>query len=266
MFDRLDMERSFAIYRDRFADASDFTFFLVGSFTPEQVRPLVERYVASLPNLGRVERGVDRGIRPPRGVVRKVVQRGVEPRGATQIVFTGQMAFERTNVLALQSLADVLRLRLRESLREDLGGTYGVDVRSAVAREPVGQYQFSLGFGANPDRIEELSRVTFEEISRLKVDGPTEEELTKVREMQFRAREVDLRENHYWITQLMLYSQYGWDPALIPAVPLRPTSVTAALVRDAARRYLDEGNYIQVSLLPEIGAAAAANTAGEPPR
>src|SRR5690606_279207 len=74
MFDQLDMWKSFEIYRDRFADASDFTFYIVGSFEPEDVREYVETYLASLPSLGRIERGRDLGIRPPRGVVEKVVR------------------------------------------------------------------------------------------------------------------------------------------------------------------------------------------------
>jgi zinc protease len=253
MFDELDMRRSFEIYFDRFADASDFTFFLVGSFDPEEVRPLVQRYIATLPDLGRVETGVDRGIRPPTGVIQKVVRRGTEPRAVTQIVFSGPFEFERANVLALQSLADVLRIRLRESLREALGGTYGVEVRASTSKEPFAQYQFSLGFGADPDRIAELSDVTFREIQDLMANGPSATDITKVREMQFRARESDLRQNYFWISQLLLYNQYGWDPAQIPTAARRLTDLTTESIREAAVQYLDTSNYVQVSLLPESG-------------
>jgi zinc protease len=264
MFDKLDMNRSFEFYRDRFADASDFTFFLVGSFDLEGVRPLVEQYLASLPGLGRVEQGRDRGIRPPTGVIRKTVLRGVEPRAMTQIVFTGPLEFERAQVLALQALADALRLRMRESLREELGGTYGVDVRSSVAREPTGQYQLSLAFGADPERLEELTGVLFNELEALKVDGPSATDLAKIREMQFRAREIDLRQNYFWITQLMIYTQFGWDPGQIPGLASRMASVTPEMIRDAARRYIDTSNYVQVSLLPEVDTRQS-EAAPEPP-
>lgn len=251
MFDELDMQRSFDIFSDRFADASDFTFYLVGSFELAEVRDHVERYLASLPSLGREEQGRDLGIRPPTGVVEKTVRRGLEPRAATQIVFTGPFEFNRPNVIALQSLAEVVRIRLRETLREDLGGTYGVSVRGGGSRDPVPQYQFAIGFGADPSRLEELEAALFAELEKLKAKGPTEEEIAKVREMQFRSRETELRQNHFWLTQLLTYNQFGWDLAEIPATATRGASLTVQAVREAAREYLDTGNYVQVTLVPE---------------
>jgi len=251
MFDRLDMTRSFEIYRDRFADASDFTFFLVGSFDPEAIRSHVTRYLASLPALRRVEGPRDLGIRPPEGIVRRTVRRGIEPRATTQIVFTGAFDFQRTNVLALQSLADLLRMRLRDSIREDLGGTYGVDVRSGGTREPVERYQFTIGFGADPGRIEELVEAVFREIEQIRAEGPDEGDIAKVREMQFRAREIDFRQNHFWMNQLMAYHQNGWDLGEIPAGASRSISLTPEVLQEAARLYLDPANYVQVTLLPE---------------
>src|SRR5690606_22573415 len=127
----------------------------------------------------------DLGIRPPSGVVRKVVRRGVEPRSLTQIVFTGPFDFSRPNVLAVQSLADVLRIRLREALREDLGGTYGVSVIGTGTQLPVPLYQVALSFGTDPERLDEMTTALFAEIQRLREDGPLESDLQKVREMQF---------------------------------------------------------------------------------
>jgi zinc protease len=251
LFDQLDMRRSFEIYRDRFADASDFTFYFAGNFDKEVIRPYVLRYLASLPGLGRAQRPVDRGIRPPPGIVEKTVRRGLEPKSATQIVFSGPFEFERTNVLALQTLADLLRIRLRESLRENLGGTYGVQVRGSAVHLPVSQYQFSLGFGADPARIDELVGVVFDQIESIKADGVGADELQRVREMSFRAREVDLRQNHFWLTQLVAYDQAGWDIAGIQTIGARQTTLTPEMVRDAARRYLDTTRYVRVTLLPE---------------
>jgi zinc protease len=253
MFASLDLERSFEIYRDRFADASDFTFFLVGRFDLDEVRPLVEQYIASLPDLGRVEQPRDVGIRTPPGVVRRTVRQGIEPRAATQIVFSGDFEFERANVLAIQTLADVLRIRLRDTLREELGGTYGVEVRGAGVPEPYPHFQFALGFGADPHRIDELVSAVFAEIEQLRSEGPLESDLARVREMQFRSRESELRQNQFWIGQMLIYNQYGWDLADIPATANRVSSVTPEMIRNAARTYLDPERYVQVTLLPETG-------------
>ena len=265
--DDLDLGRSFEIYRDRFADASDFSFYIVGTFNLEEMRPLVERYLASLPSIGRVEEPRDLGIRPPPGVVRKVVRRGLEPRALTRIVFSGPFEFTRPNVLSLKTLADVLRIRLRTALREDLGGTYGVAVQVSASPQPFPQFQFTVGFGADPDRIDELTAAVFAEIERLKQSAPPpddvealEVDLAKVGEIQFRSRETVIRENDFWLNQMLIYDQYGWGIENLPFRAIRPTVMPSASVRDTARRYLDAGNYVQVTLIPEEGEGVAGGT------
>ncbi|MBA2571436.1 MAG: insulinase family protein, partial [Gemmatimonadetes bacterium] len=233
----------------RYADASDFTFYFVGRFEPDSIRPLVERYLGGLPSTGRKESWRDVGIRPPTGVIRKTVRRGTEPKARTQIVFTGPVQYSREQLLALRGLADVLEIRLRETLREDLGGTYGVGVRASASREPRSEYRFSIGFGAAPERLDELGRETFAVIDSIKNFGPTETELAKVREAQRRAREINLRENNAWLGQLMAFDRHGWDLRGIMAEPT--IRLDAARVQQAAQLYLKMDNYVQVSLVPE---------------
>ena len=258
-FDSLSLDRSLAIYRDRFADASDFTFYLVGTFTPDSIRPLVETYLGGLPSTGRKETWRDLGVRAPRGVVRKTVRRGTEPRAETRLVFGGPVEFDRRNVALIRALGDALEIRLRERLREDLGGTYGVAVGGQVSRDPTPEYRFVVDFSADPARIEELTRVVWAQIDSFKTAGPPEHDMAKVREAQRRQRETDLRENGFWMGQLMFYDRYGWDLGLIDDEPLSAT-LTAADVRDAARRFLDSANYVQVTLVPESAPAAPAGT------
>ena len=262
-FDSLDVRRSFEFYRDRFADASDFTFYLVGNFDPAEIRPLVERYLGGLPSLRREERGRDLGIRPPEGVVRRVVRRGMEPKAATQIVFTGPLEYRRENLWGLRALAEVLQLRLREALREDRGGTYGVRVHAGASDDPWSRYQVSVGFGADPGRVEELTGVVFAVIDSVQAYGPRPEEVHKVREMELRERETDVRTNHFWMQQLVAYDENGWALDGIHDYPAWiASSLDPALVREAAIRYLNGGRYVQVSLLPAAEPAPAGEASG----
>jgi zinc protease len=249
-FDSLDLDRSLAVYRERFADAGDFTFYLVGSFNPDSVRPFVETYLGGLPSQGRRESFRDVGIRPPPGVVQDTVRRGVEPKSQTAIVFSGPLQFERREVALLRTLADVLELRLRERLREELSGTYSVSVSGGAERFPVPEYRVAIQFGAAPERLAELSRVVFTEIDTLKQGGPSELEMQKVREAQRREREVSLRDNSWWLSSLMSYDLYGWDPRQL-VQPSLIQSLSSEEVRAAAGRYLNPGRYVQVSLYPE---------------
>ncbi|HEV2146309.1 MAG TPA: insulinase family protein [Longimicrobiaceae bacterium] len=250
-FERMDLGRSLDFYRDRFADAGDFTFFFVGNLDPDSLRPLVETYLGSLPSTGRKETWRDVGMRHPRGVVRKTVRRGMEPKARTQLVFTGTAAFDRDTLVAMNAMAEVLQLRLRDQLREDLGGTYGVGVSASAVRDPRPTYTVSVGFGTSPERVDELTAVVFAQIDSLKRAGPTEEELRKVREAARRSRETEMRDNGFWISQIVSYVGNGWPLQEILVGGERIARVDAAAVREAARRYLDRGNYVQVSLVPE---------------
>jgi zinc protease len=134
--DQWNLDKSLAFYKDRFADAGDFTFIFVGTFTPDVMRPLVEKYLASLPSTGRKETWKDVGMAPPKGVVEKTVKKGIEPQSQTAIVFTGPFQYDQAHRIAIRSLVSTLDTKLRETLREDLSGTYGVSVSPTYGKFP----------------------------------------------------------------------------------------------------------------------------------
>lgn len=250
LLDEMDLDRSLAFYRDRFADASDFTFVLVGAVELDALRPLVERYLGGLPSTGRDETWRDHGIRPPAGVVEKVVRSGIEPRSQTQIVFNGPFTEAREDAYALGALADLLQIRLMEVLREDLGGTYGVATSASVTLLPEPRYSLALAFGAAPERLDELVGAVFEEIRRLATEGPSAVDVEKVREQHRRSRETSIRQNSFWAGQLVAYDRDGRPFADILTYDALVAELTAERLRDAARAWLDTGNYVRVSLYP----------------
>jgi zinc protease len=251
VFNQMSLARSLAFYRDRFADASDFTFYIVGNIDATRIKPLVEQYLAALPATHRDERWRDVGLDYPRGVVRRVVRKGTEPRSETQIVFTGPLEFTRHNVYVLSSLVDLLRMRLRDRLREQLSGTYGVSVFAAPSHYPRQRYQLGIGFSSAPQRSAELVRALFAELDSIATYGPTAADLQKIKEMQLRERETNLRQNSFWLSILYSYRYNGWDLRDIRNYDADVKQLDAATLREAARRYLDRKNYVQVSLVPD---------------
>jgi zinc protease len=250
LLDEIDLDESFAFYQDRFADASDFTFVIVGSFDADSIKPLVQAYLGGLPSISREENWRDVGIDPPTGVIRKIVRKGVEPKSMTQIIFTGSFEYTAANRHVVRSLASVLQLRLRERLREDLGGTYSVNVSGSYEKFPDQEFMMRIRFGSAPERVEELTAVVFEEIENFKTAGPSDEDVGKVREIQRRSKETNLKENRYWVAQLLLSDQYGTDPRLLISYDLIE-SLTAEKIRAAARLYFPTDNYVLVSLYPK---------------
>src|SRR6185436_10645783 len=200
--DSLDLGASMRFYRDRFADASDFTFVIVGNFTLDSIRPLVLTWLGGLPATHRKETWKDIGVHVPTGIVTREVKRGTEPKARTVIVFDGPFEWARENRYALASLVEVLRMRFRDVLREDLGGTYDVSVSQSSERDPRQEYQVTVDFGSSPERADTLRAAVFREIERIKRDGPTAAEIEKVREIQRRGEETEVRQNPFCLTSV----------------------------------------------------------------
>jgi len=251
MVDDLDLGEALAFYRDRYADAGDFHFVLVGALELETLRPLVERYLASLPAVEREDRWVDLDIDPPPGRIERTVRKGVEPQSQTRIAFTGPFDYTAENRIRMRALASVLEGRLRERLREDLGGTYSVGVSGGYEDIPEARYTFQIQFGADPERAVELREAVFEEIERLKAEGPTALDVQKAVQAERRGWETSLEVNGWWAAQLAYAAEREVDPAFLLDEE-RFEWITADAVEADAERYLDPGNVVIVTLLPEV--------------
>src|SRR5262249_16786375 len=158
------LDKSVAFYKDRFADASSFLFVFVGSFDVAMMKPLVERYLGSLPTLHRVEAVKDVGMRPPDSVVDRQGKSGIEPRSPVSIGFTGPFQNDESHRVIASAMAETLGGNLQRTLREDLGGTYGVSVEPNFQKKPTQEYQLSINFSCDPERVDALVAAAFREI------------------------------------------------------------------------------------------------------
>ena len=254
--DRIDPAKSFDFYKERFADASGFTFVFVGNFSIDSMKPLIAKWLGALPSTGRKETWRDTGIRPPKGVVQRVVKKGAEPKARTALIFTGPFEYNRQNRYYLSALAELLNIKLREALRENLGGTYGVSVSPGAARDPLPSYRFTIGFGSAPERLEALTAAALAQIDSVKRFGTTPEYLNKVKEAALRSRETAIKQNGYWVSQIASFDQSGWPLAEIPDGGKLISALTIADLQRAAVKYLRIDNYVRVSLYPENFSAA----------
>ena len=132
---QLELDRAFEIYKERFSNAGQFTFTFVGNFDLENIKPLVEKYIASLPSTNQKEQWRDVGIRYPKGVVSKVIRKGKEPKASVRLAFTGEVSeISDLDEVQVGQLTKALAIKLREVLREDAGGVYGVGVGGGFNR------------------------------------------------------------------------------------------------------------------------------------
>jgi zinc protease len=248
---KMDMNKSLEIYKDRFADASDFTFVFVGSFEIESIKPYLQRYLGNLPSIKRVETWKDIGIVAPKGVINKTVKKGIEPKSIVNITFTGDYNWSSQENFNLYALISATKIRLREIIREDNSGTYGVKVGGGSNKLPNETFKIEIVFGCNPERVEELCGLIFKELNNLRGNEIDEIYITKVKEIYRRKHEVDLKKNKYWLGLLQKYLMYGIDYSEIDKADEKTNNISASSIRETANKYLDLNNYLKVVLYPE---------------
>lgn len=248
---KIDRETAFKVYQDRFADAGDFTFAFVGSINPDTLKPLVETYLASLPNIDRTETGKDVGDKKTPGKVSIKVHKGLEEKATVRLNFHGAAEWSPQERFALQSTVSILNIQLREVLREDKGGVYGVSAYGGLSRWPSGQYSSSITFGCDPAKVDELIEAALSEVEHLKTEGPSDDNLGKIKETHLRTYERGLKENGFWISNLIFAAQNDLDPGRILEYPDRVAALDKKTIQAAAQRYFDETNLFTAVLLPE---------------
>lgn len=251
LIDSLDINVGLRVFNDRFRDFSDFTFVFVGAIDVDSLSPLVEQWLASLPGSGRTETPVSIDIPPPTGKVEKVVRKGVEPRAQTQIIITGLRPWSRDDALRAVAITEILQMRVRDVLREDLGGTYGAGVGTSIDRIS-NRFQTALSFAADPARMDSLSGVALEVLRKFAAEGPTEDEIAKVRENLLRNRERAMTENGFWLSLLQSSVLWSDDPVeSVESYTARVNALDAARIRELATTLLDETNLARFTLMPE---------------
>ncbi len=250
LIEELSLERAGAVYVDRFADLGDATFVFVGAFEWETLRSLAATYLASLPSAGRVEEWRDVGIDPPMGIEDHVVRGGIEPRSNSVLVYAGDMEWSRGEALRLNVAGEMLGIRLRERVREELGGTYSIGVNARGSSLPDPEYLIYIIFGSDPSRTEELFGEVLKEVEWLRAGGD-QEYLDKVKELLRTSREEELRENRFWLTQIWLAVQRGEPFMAIVGFDEILDAMTIEDIAAVAQRYLTEDRYVRVVLRPE---------------
>ena len=249
--DGMDLEASQAVYADRFADASDFTFTLVGNLDLEALEPLVARYLATLPTTEREDAPGDDGARRVSGVHTDVVKAGVEEKARFGLEIHGDFEGSWEERSRLFALREVLSVMLRRELREELGGVYGVGVSASTWQLPEAGYRLGIGFQCDPDRVEELEKATLDILNKVLEEGVDPDDVADVKAKGVRSREVDERENSFWAGGIDGALRRGEDPLDILGWAERNEKLSAESVNAAAKEWLNLDQYVRVVLLPE---------------
>lgn len=248
----IDLDRAYTIYKERFADASDFTFVIIGSFKEESLKPLLEQYLGALPALHKKEQARDLGIRVPAGKITKRVYKGTEDKAVVRLVFSGDHVYNQYNNLLLDGLKEVLLLRLTERLRENEGGVYSPGVNAVYTKNPVGTYTITVSFSCAPANVEKLVAAALDEIQKLKKSGPPAVDVDKYLVARQRGWEVMQHDNEFWYSFLVNVYKENESAHKVLTYLDELNKITSAGIRQAAGTYFNLQNMIRFELLPEL--------------
>lgn len=245
-----DYKLAYEKYKERFANAGDFEFYFVGNIDEAQFENLVKKYIASLPSSKTKETFKDLGYRMIKGDVKKVVNKGTDPKSNVTIMISGESPYDANEVLPMQFLGEILNIKLTEKLREAESGVYTVRSSGTVGKVPYGSFNFNVSFPCGPDNAEKLTQSALQEMEKLIQNGPDEKDVLKVKETNLLDYKKNSKENRYWMTNFTKTFTNSGNIEDILSYEEKVNGVTAKQIQEVAKKYLTKEKKIGV-LMPE---------------
>ena len=250
-FDKITLDRVMEIYKSIFSNAYGMHFTFVGNIDPQQAKPLLEKYLGSLPSAPKENTYTDVGMRLMKGATDITLKRGKEPKAMINLIFEGDVSYNQDNQLRLAALIEVLNIKIIEKLREELSGMYGGGLNGAVVLRPYPHYVINGTIPCGPENVDKLTAALMEIIRNAQEKGIEQKDLDKVKETWKKQYHVGLQSNDYWLSSLSNAFINGDNPENILSYEQRVDSLTTADIQGAARQFLTLDNMVKAVMYPE---------------
>ena len=249
--EQMDLKKSEKLYKDRFADASDFTFVFTGNTDNVPIKQLLATYLGSLPSLGRIEKGRDLGIRPAKGIVNEKVEMALEDKGEVALFFIRDLPWSRQQAVTADAAGRILDVMMREYVREELSGTYSIGVQALTDNIPYEYSRLAVYFGCDPERVDELTKAVFDVLDKAIAAGPDQKLVDNQHEQYRRSYETSIETNEYWLQFITeaLRDKRSLEDLLDPAE--YDSYVTVDSVKEILAKMYSRDAFIRVVLLPK---------------
>lgn len=251
MVDQINYDRIIEMYKDRFADASDFRFFLVGNVDIEKVKPLIEQYLGALPSTGRKETFRDNHMDIAKGMLENTYAKEQQtPMATVFMLYSGKCKYDLKDNLLMSFLTQALDMVYTEEVREKEGGTYGVSSYGQLSKHPNEKFMLQIVYQTDPAKKDHLNGIIDAQMKKMASEGPTEEHLQKIKEYMLKKYKDNQKENGYWLNNLDEYFYTGVD--YTQSYEEAVNSITVKDVQKFAADLVNQGNKITVVMtVPE---------------
>ncbi len=245
MVDQINYDRIIEMYKDRFKDASDFTFYLVGNVNLEEMKPMIAKYLGALPAINRKETFKDNKMYIRKGAYKNEFAKKQEtPMATIMFLYSGTCKYDLRNNILLSFLDQALDMVYTEEIREKEGGTYGVSCNGSLSKYPKEELALQIVFQTDPAKRDKLSDIVVEQLNKMAKEGPTAEHLQKIKEYMLKKYKDAQKENGYWLANLDEYFYTGVDNT--KDYEKLVANTTAKDVQNFLAKLLKQNNKIQV--------------------
>lgn len=252
---KMEFAKVAPIYKKLFPDGNSFTFFFVGNVDLEVLKPLVEKYIGSLPVSKKPMKAIDDKCDYVTGQVDEAFRVEMQqPKVSVRYLFSGEMPFTMENRIAFTFLTQALNSRYLISIREEKGGTYGVHVSGSTGFVPKPTYELEIQFDTNEEMADELCEIIMKEIQTIANEGPKTEDIEKTREFLLKSWKSSLEQNNSWMNYVSTrYSASALD--YLADYEQAVKNLKNEDVQALMKKILADGNMTKVMMRPEAAKA-----------
>ena len=248
----LNIDKMYKIFRERFSNASDFTFEFVGNFDINEVKPMIEKYIGGLPSTGKTEMWKDVSPEFAKGKVDDKVYKGTEDKATLLIAMNKPFVNGTKEKRVIDVMGEILQIRVTEKIREELGSVYSPYLGTSYELLPKEEFSLIAYYGCAPDNVDKVANATWEILDEMMQNGTSEENLAKAKEQLIKRRESSYTSsNSFWAGVIQGSYIYGTPIQNMETYINLVNSVTADDIKVAAQKYLTHDEFVKVTLLPE---------------
>ncbi|MFH0865572.1 MAG: insulinase family protein [Bacteroidota bacterium] len=248
---QINLDLAYQIYSERFANANNLKFFMVGNIDVDSVTPVLEKYLGSLPGKGKSEDWLNKNPEFPEGITDFVINKGTEQKSMVGIIRNEKIEWNDKNRICLRMIKEILSIKLVEVIREKMSGVYSPQVQLGAEQFPEAEYSLMILFGCSPKTADKLTKAVFKIEKSLRDNGPVEVDLSKAKETLIREREVEIKTNKFWLDKLESFYFNKDNAGMITDYETKVNAITIKDIQECFTKYFPKDNYVRVVLKPE---------------
>ena len=249
--DQMNYERMTEIYRERFSNAADFTFFIVGNIDVESLKPLVKKYLASIGSTGTREEWKFHSDYFPKGKnEHRIAIKMEEPKAGVMIKMKADAKYTREKAIYQNILKSILDIRFTKNIREKEGGTYGVGVKANMSLKPKPKLSLDISFQCDPEKVDYLKSLVYKELDEIQ-KSVNQSDLDKVVSNMKKSTEKRTESNGFWLSALKTWYEMGENMVGRDYFEDILEDVTTKDIRKAAKGFFKRADVVDVVFVPE---------------